>query len=214
MSNEELALLIKAGQRNLLPVLWEQVDRFVWSQANKMAKRLGNRRGVSVEDLYQCGFLALVEAVDTFSEGGKTFAGWLDFYLKLEFAAFGGWRTKRQENDPIFHAASLDAPIDEEDDDGNTLGDLQADPTAEGAFLAVEEQDRLERLRAAIEAALQTLPELQQEVVRTRILRDQTLKDTAAAMGKSMDQVKRIESKAIRALRNPRISRELQRHWE
>lgn len=214
MSNEELALLIKAGQRNLLPVLWEQVDRFVWSQANKMAKRLGNRRGVSVEDLYQCGFLALVEAVDTFSEGGKTFAGWLDFYLKLEFAAFGGWRTKRQENDPIFHAASLDAPIDEEDDDGNTLGDLQADPTAEGAFLAVEEQDRLERLRAAIEAALQTLLELQQEVVRTRILRDQTLKDTAAAMGKSMDQVKRIESKAIRALRNPRISRELQRHWE
>ena len=139
---------------------------------------------------------------------------WLDFHLKTEFAIFGGWRTERQKNEPLYHALSLDAPVATDDGEGNALGDLIDDPAAGEILLMVEERDRLERLRNAVETALQTLPEPQQEVIRARFLRDQTLKDTAAAIGQSMDQVRRIESKAIRALRHPRISRELQRHWE
>lgn len=215
MTNEELVELIQAGERDRLPELWEQVERFAAMQARRMARRLEDRHDLTVEDLYQCGYLALAAAVSSFSaEADKSFLGWFDFYLKMEFAVFGGWRTKRQRNDPIRRAASLEAPADADEGGGSALGDLQADPAAGDAFLDVEERDRLERLRSAVETALQALPETQRDIVQARFWRELTLKDTAAALGLSVKRARQQEAKAIRTLRHPQISRELLRHWE
>ena len=160
MSNEELAVLIQSGQRELLPELWQQVERFARWRADKLAGKLNGRCGIMAEDLYQCGYLALVSAVHSFCiEKEGSFLGWLDFYLKKEYAALGGWLTERQKNDPLNNAVSLDVSVDAENEDSSTLGELQSDPVAEEAFLDIEEQDRIQRLHSVIETLLQEMPE-------------------------------------------------------
>ena len=41
MTNEELVALIQAGERDKLPELWEQVERFVALQANRLLHAMG-----------------------------------------------------------------------------------------------------------------------------------------------------------------------------
>ena len=81
MSNEELVALIQAGERDKLLELWTQVDRFVLWRAGKWlaSPSLKGKGGVELDDLYQSGYLALLEAVDSFdssrvcpSSGGLT----------------------------------------------------------------------------------------------------------------------------------------------
>ena len=66
MTNEELAVRIKQGERDKLEELWNQVERFIWKMANRRAYSLEGRNGVTAEDLYQAGYLAMVDAVGRF----------------------------------------------------------------------------------------------------------------------------------------------------
>lgn len=66
MSNEELVALIQGGERNRLPELWGQVERFVAGQARKRLVLSGGLGGVEFGDLYNAGYIALVAAVDTY----------------------------------------------------------------------------------------------------------------------------------------------------
>ena len=65
MNNEDLAVKIQGGERELLPQLWEQVERFVRQQAYRRTC-MG---AVDHEDLYQSGFLAVVKAVGSYDPG-------------------------------------------------------------------------------------------------------------------------------------------------
>ena len=64
-SNEELARLIQSGQRDRLLELWAQVRRFAMWRARRWA-RLG--RGVTVDDLEQEAFIALLDALERWRE--------------------------------------------------------------------------------------------------------------------------------------------------
>lgn len=215
MSNEELAVLIQRGQQGRLPELWQQVERFVRWKADKLAGKLNGRCGITAEDLYQCGYLALVSAVQSFCiEKESSFIGWLDFYLKREYAALGGWLTERQKNDPLNNAVSLDVPVDAENEDSSTLGELQSDPIAEEAFLDIEEQDRIQRLHSVIEALLQEIPQLQADVIRLRFYHNMPLQEIGATLGISTDKARQTETKTLRTLRQARYCQELRRHWE
>ena len=214
MTNEELAVLIQSGRRDLLPELWQQVERFVRWKADKLAGKLNGRCGITAEDLYQCGYLALVSAVQSFCiEKEGSFLGWFDFYLKKEYAALGGWLTERQKNDPLNNAVSLDVPVDAENEDSSTLGELQSDPVAEEAFLDIEEQDRIQRLHSVIEGLLQEMPDQQADIIRLRFYHSLPLKETGAALGMSTDLARSMEAKALRFFRSSRCCRELRQHW-
>ena len=70
MSNEELAVVIRAGKRDRLMELWGQVRRFALQQARRWAY-LG-RGGVTLEDLEQSAFLALLDALESWrAEAGQ-----------------------------------------------------------------------------------------------------------------------------------------------
>jgi RNA polymerase sigma factor (sigma-70 family) len=214
MNNEELAVLIQSGQHELLPELWQQVERFAQWRADKLARKLDGRYGITAEDLYQCGYLALAATVQSFRiEKEGSFIGWFDLYLKREYASLGGWRTEREKNDPINHAASLDMPVDVENEDSSTLGELQNDPSAEEAFLDVEEQDRIQRLHNVIEALLQEMPEQQVDVIRLRFYHGLPLKEVGEALGISADRVRSMEAKALRFFRASWCCQKLRQHW-
>lgn len=62
MTNEELAELIQAGERDKIQELWEQVRRFAYQQANRWARI--ERGGATVADLEQSSFVALLDALE------------------------------------------------------------------------------------------------------------------------------------------------------
>lgn len=211
MSNEELAVLVKAGHTEYIPQLWGQVEKFVSLQATKRARQLEGFGGVTTEDLYQSGFLALMEAVDSFdSEAGRSFIGWLSLNLKTAFAEAAGYRTRRR--DMLDFATDLDAPIPGTDD--LTAADSVADPGAAQDFEAAERRIWRNQLHTALEIALGGLPADKADILRRRFYQGQTLTEIAAEEGSSIETIRQREQKALRAMRNPRIRRELQQFVE
>lgn len=202
MTNEELVERVQAGERDTLPVLWTQVERFVAMQARRRLILSGGLGGVEFGDLYDSGYIALVAAADTYDPAvGCSFIGWLSLALKTAFAEAGGYRSHKQAYDPLHRAGSLDVPMGE-DEDGVTLGDVQADPKATQALEAVEHRLYLKQLHAALEMALKMLPEAEQMVLRARYYQGRTRRE----MGSCSRQ---IEERALTNLRRLAVGREL-----
>lgn len=187
-TNEELAAAIRAGEHSQQLALWEQVRRYAWKQARRWMLALDGRGGVTAEDLIQSGFLALLDALDTFDPAnGGSFLSWFSLYLKTAFQEAAGLRTERQRREPINNAVSMESPLTDEPD-GLTLGDTVTDPAAEAAFADIVERDRRERLHHALEAAMELLTEEQRKYCR----------------GQKVD--KRACDAGMRALRAPGVS--------
>lgn len=204
MSNEEFAMLIQSGDRDRIPELWQQVERFVAMRARTMAEKSNGRHGVTAEDLYQCGYLALVSAVETFSlDAGCKFITWLDYHLRNEFARWGGWKTDHQKREPLNNAISLNAPLSNDGEDEATLEDIQPDPAAEQMYRDVEREIWRGQLRAALEAVLDKLPTSQGEIIRRRYFYGEYQSEIGKALGVSAQRVQQLEENGIRALRKP-----------
>ena len=215
MTNEELVALIQGGERDKLPELWAQVERFVAVQAHKRLVLSAGLGGVEFGDLYNAGYLALVAAVDSFDpDAGRSFVSWLALALKTAFAEAGGYRSRRQARDPLHHAGSLDAPIGGDDDGDSTLGEFQADPAAVWALDDVEHRLYLDQLHDALERALATLPEQQSATLRRRYYLGRTLDDIAAAEGVYKETVRQWQEKGLRTLRRYRVRHKLNQFVE
>ena len=197
MTNEELAVAIQGGRGDLYPALWDQVYRFVAVRAWERVRATGGYGGVEVQDLIQCGFLALVEAVRHFDpDEGWSFLTILGNCLKTAFARAGGYRTTKR--DPLNGCMSLNEPLGD-DTDGDTLLDMQADPR--DYYLTAEERIWREELRAALEGAVAALPAEEMETLYRRFAQGQTLQDVGASVGVSPDRVKRWEYNGLSRLR-------------
>ena len=199
MSNEELAAAIRAGERGRIMELWGQVRRFALQQARRRVY-LG-RGGVTLEELEQAAFLALLDALEGWrAEAGK-FLTWYGLRLKAAFTAATGQRTQRDRLDPLDRALSLEAPVGDEDDT-LTLADAIPDPQAAETLERVGVWDTLHK-------AVEELPEGQREEIRRRYWMNQTTAEIAAATGTQEKEVRKLEAAALKALRHPRISRAL-----
>lgn len=191
MDTNQIAAAVKGGQVDVL-TLWAAVRRFAYRQGNRWYLALGSRAGMEPEDFQQAAFLALLDALEGWEPGAGAFLTWYGLQLKAAFTAATGRRTSKR--DPLQSCASLETPIAE--GDALTLGDVLPDPAAEQAIADIAERDRRQRLRRALYLALQTLPEAQRRAVVGRYL-----------YGRKTDA--RACSAGLRALRHPRISREL-----
>lgn len=208
MTNEELVARIQNGERARMVELWEQVERFVSMQAGRRARSLEGFGGVTEEDLYQSGYLALVAAADSFDPAaGRSFVSWLALALKTAFAEAAGYRTKKR--DPLSYSASLDKPLDDESSD--TLGDLQENPAATQAMQEAENGIWREQIRAALDKALSELPADQSGILRRRCYDGWSIRQIAAETDRRPAAARRREQKALLALRR---RRELRRFVE
>ena len=207
MTNEELVAVIQGGEQDKLVQLWMQVERFVAMQARKTAAKMQGRCGVTADDFYQCGYIALVEAVETFRSGiGASFLSWYAYYIQKEFSSVGGWRTSRQKNDLLSRAISLDAPVGTGEDEDTTLGELCANPDSSLGIDAVEECVWRDQLQEALETALDKIPKREAETIRQRYFQQSTLAQTGAVLGISTERVRQVEEKALGSLKNPEVS--------
>ena len=211
MTNEELAALIQAGERERIPELWAQVEKYVWKQANRRALSLEGYGGVTEEDLYQSGFLALLDAVESYDHAaGMSFIGWLNLRLKNSFAEAAGYRSKKR--DVLDYAEDIDAPIN--DADGLSVADLLAAPDGLQSFEKAEDRLWREQLRAALERALEVIPEAQATVLRRRFFDGATLAEVAREAGVNIESARQRQNKGLRSIRRSRMCRELEQFIE
>ena len=204
-SNEELARLIQSGQRDRLLELWAQVRRFAMWRARRWA-RLG--RGVTVDDLEQEAFIALLDALERWREADGPLLSVYALRLKAAFTAATGRRTQRDRLDPLDRALSLDAPMSD-DPDADTLEAVVEDPAGAAAIEEAEAHSDHQQLHGILGHALDALPAEQREVVRRRYYRGQTVAEIATATGAPEKEVRKLEAAAMRALRHPRVSKVL-----
>lgn len=191
MTNEELAAAIQAGDREKLLELWTQVNRFTWKRVNRWA--VYHQNGMEPEDLMQVGFLALLDALNGWNEPEGKFITWYALKLKAALTEAVGIRTQRDRLDPINHAVSLDVPVTD-GEESLTLADLIPDPA--DIVEMVAERDLIHRRHEAIETALHSLPADQEATIRAKYYRNERVDNKA-------------HNAALRALRNPRVSRTL-----
>ncbi|MDE6281644.1 MAG: sigma-70 family RNA polymerase sigma factor [Oscillospiraceae bacterium] len=178
-------------------------------QANRRMAATGGFGGVEFGDLYDSGYIALVAAVESFDpEAGGSFIGWLALHLKTTFAEAGGYRSRKQAQDPLHRAGSLDVPMGD-DEDGATLREYIADPVSTLDFERVEECQYRTRLRAELGTALGRLPAHCRNIIQRRFYRGQTSSAIAAEMGVQPEIVRKWEGEALKQLRHPRTSRPL-----
>lgn len=208
MTNEELARQIQQGERDLILQLWAQVRRYAHDRAYKWHRATGGRGGVTLDDLEQEAFIALLEALEGWDEKAGKFLTWYDLRLKSAFTAATAQRTQRDRKDPLQDCLSLDAPLTDREGNPFTLEDTIPDQRAEADMEAVAERD----LQAGVRRVVDSLPAEQRRVILLRYYHDMTREQTAQRLHLTRSRAATIEAKALRLLRHPVNSRVLLAH--
>ena len=177
MTNEKLCTLIQQGQKEYLADLWEQTRRFGAMQARRYFVSLGNLGGVELEDLLQCRWIALLQAVRYFRAEKGCFLTFYGYTLKNAFREAAGLRSSKR--DPLCDSLSLDAPAAEEE--GGTLLDFVADPI--DPLQPLEDDVYQQQLHAALERALSLLSPEREKHIRQRYYQGMSFRQIAQQEG-------------------------------
>lgn len=188
MATNEIAAAVQCGQADILE-LWQAVRRFAIKQGLRWLRALDGRGGVTLDDLEQCAFLALLDALKDWNGDNGSFIGWYVLRLKTAYQEAMGMRTKRDKQDPINLALPLDEPLTDREGDSFTIADTVPDPAAEAAF-------EFTGIRVAVQRALAAIPENERQAVIAEFW-----------YGAKPDT--RLRRAALRHLRHPSISRGL-----
>lgn len=102
MSNEELAVKIQAGELNYLPELWAQTKKWIAASYKRMLRNSTAsqdrfiRAGVTLDDLQQEGYFALLEAVDAYKpDAGYQFITYLRYPIMNRYFSAIGLKTAK-----------------------------------------------------------------------------------------------------------------------
>lgn len=210
LTNEELAIEIQNGKTEYLPVLWEQVERFIRKMAAQRLQALQNNpnteeSNVEFDELYDSGYFAVINAVKYFKpETGYTFLTFLSYPLKNAFNEIVG-RAKIKRCDPLRTAISLETPIGE--DENLTLGETLADETdiADEVINSLNTKE----MHKAIDIALAKLSPLEEKAIRLEYYSGLDLKQSSEVMRISPAKVKYLRSTGMSKLRSFEVCSEL-----
>lgn len=213
MSNEEAAQRIKAGNTNVIPLLWEGVRKFVRLLANKyyiQREGLCKRAGVEKDDLYQCGYFAMLNAVQAYdSARGYKFVTYMGYHLQNEFNAAVGVRSEKGRNNALIQLISLELKKDGSKSLVN--GDSIPDEAAQNDFDNAIENLYSKEARRNIAPALKRLSADEYNVIHRYFYQEQRLPKIARDMGAEYHKTQRIYNSALQKLRR---AREVQQYEE
>lgn len=176
--------------------LWEGVKRFAAKTAIRWDCAFEGRNGVTVDDLINSAYIAMVDAVATYKPDGGAFLTWYGFYLKTAFCECYGVR--KRHTDPLNGAQSLDAPLGDED---GIFSDVIADPNGETPLRDMEEELYQQQLHDVLESELDNLPEEYSTVLRMRYYDQMTYPEIAAVTGGSPSKAHTLEGKGLQKIR-------------
>lgn len=212
MSNEELAVQAQQGDTTAIADLWERVYRLIFWLMTRLYWKYTDvcaSAGVTLEDLHQEGYFALLAAVKAFDPvRGYRFLAYLRHHCMNVFLSAAGLRLTIQRKSPLNHADRLERSIGGEDEDLYLL-DMIPDLAAEQKFLDVERETYRQQLRDALDDCIAQLTAEQQRAIHGRYYEGQTLQAIAEREGVSLALIRQRERKALNELRKSRHTRKL-----
>lgn len=204
MTNEELALKIQNGERNLIPTLWEQVERFIYLKSENwywQHEETCIRCGVALDDLKQVSYFAFLDAIRYYTSADSyKFLTYLVFPLRNRFNEACGIRTKAQAQRPLNRCKSLNAAVPGSEE-GITYEDTIIDELAAEDFQRAEDCIYNEQLRSVLDECLATLPEVQSTVIQYRYFEGLTAEKAGERVGLTYVQCRNRETEGLRKLR-------------
>ena len=197
MTNEDLVVAIQHGRTDLMLTLWNQIERLVSWKANKVVSSLGNNGPIEFDDLYNSGYIALCNAVERYHPERGAFSTHFMLHLKTAFAEATGYRSERQQRDPIHRASSFDDPVP------GTDNMVLCDFISDGTDLEDDTIEKIwqQQLHDALEDALDDLPEREEQAIRAKYYRDEPVETTAFAMGITESGVSKLRQSGLNRLR-------------
>ena len=199
-SNEELAIAIKAGEKEAMNQLYYQCKGFICKQAIRWGVAWRDRPSFDTDDLMQAGYMALYDAVEHYQPERGGFLNFLLFYLKIEFSNVAGCRTPAQMKEPLNTYISLETPVRSETEGEITLADTI--PAEEEGFCKVEESVYHEQLSEMIHEALCALPDRQGMMIAAYYLQGFTLAKLGEDMNISGERTRQIIRDGMQSLRS------------
>lgn len=195
MSNEDLAILAKSGEKEYIIQLWQQCERFILMKAKQYYNNSYNKI-LEIDELKDIGYFALLDAVDYFKpqKGGK-FLTVLTYFLSKHF------EKAITKKDAALRALSLDEQLG--DDDGFTLADTLADKNAAKDLENVVDEQTLEYADKTIsDACKAVLSPLQNEVLYKIFFKQMDLVVVAASLNVTKQDIARVCRSAFTRLRH------------
>lgn len=203
-SNEAIVREIQEGKKCYLPILWEKIELFVLSRANKYISQF-NSPNFEIGDLYNSAYIYFVEAVYKYDYNSeKTFVGFLaSYYLPKAFASAAGISTEKLKRDPINSALSLDAPCNATPE--LTIGDMIADP--QDSISSVDDKLTNQELRHLLDELLATLPERENDILCLYYYGDLSVEEISKKLSIPVNDIRTYKSAALKKLRKPSITK-------
>lgn len=200
MTNEELAVKIKQGDKDARSELWEQVRLFIIKMAFKYYEKLqmsGREYIPDIDDFISEGYIAMMEAVKYYSPDKEyKYITYLSKTLKKAFVAVAGLRTSRTRNEPLNNSRSLNLPVGTESDDMEFV-DLLADEEAQEHFLQIE----LTETQQIVADALAELNEGDRQLIKMRYWYECSFNTIGSALGITNTAAIAREKRILRKLR-------------
>lgn len=208
MTNEELAIEIQNGNTEYLPVLFDQVEKFIRKKAAQRLRVLGEDSGIEFDELYDSGYLAVIEAAKYFKpESGYKFLTFLDKPLKNAFAEVTNARTQKGLKDPLRNAVSLETPVGE--DETLTIGDTIADDTDITAEVIRKVSNK--ELHNALENALSMIKPNEEKAVRMKYYEGLNFEQIGDKLGVTASRAEQLCNNGLMNLRSPEIIEKLEK---
>ncbi len=206
LSNEELAARIKDGDTSLIPLLWGRCRRTVTLLAVRNRWITEKRACIDWDDLMQCGYFAMLEAIKSYKpEKGYKFVTYMTYEYKSEIYALIG--VKKTHNGYIFPPIVDSLNVTVENDSHETeLIDMLENDSGE----RIETDYEIKELQQTVREAVEKLPERERYVIQERYFNER--EKTQIANGqyfKDQFEVTRTEDRALRMLRQDRMLRAL-----
>ena len=190
-STNEIAAMVQGGKADVLE-LWYAVRRFAIKQGLRWFRASDGEGGVTIDDLEQSAFLALLDALKDWKASSGSFISLYALRLKPAFGSAMGLRTQRDRKDPIRSALSLDEPLTDWAGNPLMVADIVPDPAAEAAFTDIEWRE----LQRVVQTALAQLTDTQRAAIIGEFW-----------LGRKPDPKERRQ--ALRTLRHPYIRKSL-----
>ena len=199
MTNEEIVKSIQDGNRELFPQLWEQVKKYAIMRADKyLETHTEHDHAISVEDLYQEAYFAMIEALDSFDISlGYSFLNYYDYHLLKHFVSAAGYRTKSQR--VLIKAESIYKSIAGEDDECQLIDTLK---DKKDYIEEAEEKIYKEQLKNEVEKLVNgTLKPEEKEIISNYYYENKTLSQIAEERKVSKERVRIIKLRALKTMK-------------
>lgn len=221
MTNEDLVALIQSGQKEYIPDLWAGVERFVSYKAYSYYNiKWPNRcatAGVTMDDLYQSGYFALLKAIDYYDpEKGVLFITIFGKFMTKEFYNVmgvekrkDGWHTKGDALDTL--TLSTDAPayggnLAEAESSESSLGDVIEDKKSETQLSDIEDALEQEEERQTLDKAIASaLNEKEAQIIKEYFFNDKTEAELADMLNITRNHSHSIKAQALKKLKKEKL---------